>query len=130
MKIFSKHDTRRRLKHGHHDTDDLTDRIEIGFIATRQIVWAAEKAITDQLISRLFGYHILQIGCHEEFSLIAHSPVGHKVMFSPAWRAGSAHPVRSAKNCLWPVTMLMVVLHHALDFTEQAHRLLREATRC
>ena len=121
MKIFSKHETRRRLIHSYHDTDDLTDRIGDWFRSPLgQSVWSAEKAITDQLISRLFGYHILQIGCHEEFSLIANSPVGHKVMFRPAWRAGSAHPVALSEEL--PVTsdsVDVVVLHHALDFTEQ-----------
>tara|TARA_S200000501_G_scaffold366973_1_gene402642 strand:- start:40 stop:831 length:792 start_codon:yes stop_codon:yes gene_type:complete len=131
MKIFSKHEARRRLIHGYHDTDNLTDRIGDWFRSPLgQSVWAAEKAITDPLISRLFGYHILQIGCHEEFSLIENSPVGHKVMFRPAWRIGSTHPVALSEEL--PVasdSVDVVVLHHALDFTEQTHRLLREATR-
>ena len=131
MKIFTKHETRRRLTHSHHDTDDLTDRIGDWFCSPQgQSVWAAEKAITDQLIGRLFGYHILQIGCHEEFSLIENSPVGHKVMFRPAWRRGSTHPVALSEEL--PVasdSVDVVVLHHALDFTEQTHRLLREGTR-
>ena len=131
MKIFSRHETRRRLIHGYHDTDNLTDRIGDWFRSPLgQSVWAAEKAITDPLISRLFGYHILQIGCHEEFSLIENSPVGHRFMFRPAWRAGSAHPVALSEEL--PVasdSVDVVVLHHALDFTEQTHRLLREATR-
>ena len=51
-------------------------------------------------------------------------------MFRPAWRAGSAHPVALSEEL--PVasdSVDVVMLHHALDFTEQAHRLLREATR-
>ena len=47
-------------------------------------------------------------------------------MFRPAWRAGSAHPVALSEEL--PVasdSVDVVVLHHALDFTEQTHRLLR-----
>ncbi len=131
MNLFPKRDMLCRLTRGYHDADVLIEQIGEWFRSPQgQSVWAAEKAITDQLISRLFGYHILQIGCHEEFSLIENSPVGHKVMFRPAWDNRSSNPVALGEEL--PVasdTVDVVVLHHALDFTEQRHRLLREATR-
>ncbi|MBK51540.1 MAG: SAM-dependent methyltransferase [Gammaproteobacteria bacterium] len=131
MKHSSTHETRRRLGPGCSDTDILIELIGRWFRSPQgQSVWAAEKAITEQLIARLFGYHILQIGCHEEFSLVENSPVGHKVMFRPAYAKGSTNPVALGEEL--PVAndiVDVVVLHHALDFTEQTHRLLREATR-
>lgn len=131
MNLYSKHETRRRLLKGFPDSNMLANMVGQWFRTPQgQAVWQAEKVLTDPLLSRLFGYHILQIGCNEEFSLIAESPVGHKVIFAPTWRPGSANPV--ADNEELPLTtdsIDVVVLHHALDFTEDSHRLLREATR-
>ena len=63
MKHSSTHETRRRLGPGCSDTDILIELIGRWFRSPQgQSVWAAEKAITEQLIARLFGYHILQIG--------------------------------------------------------------------
>ena len=40
------------------------------------------------IISRLFGYHILQIGLEEHQDLISDSPAGHKIMFSSSGALG------------------------------------------
>ena len=131
MNVFSKHETRRRLLKGFPDSDMLANLIGQWFRTPQgKAVWEAEKALTDPLIARLFGYHILQIGCNEEFSLIADSPVGHKLIFAPSWRPGATNPVADNEELpLATDSIDVVVLHHALDFTEDSHRLLREATR-
>ena len=93
-------------------------------------VLKAERAIASPVISRLFGYHILQVGCCEEYSLIEDSPVGHKIMFTPVWRPGARNAVANNEELpLASDSMDVVVVHHALDFTSDSHRLLREATR-
>ncbi len=131
MNILSKHQTRRRLLRGMPDPDLLQLRIGQWFQSPQgREVWQVEREHVEPIISRLFGYHILQIGCHEEYSLIDNSPAGHKIQFSPSWRSGSQQAV--ADNEELPLandSMDVVVLHHALDFTEDNHRLLREATR-
>jgi len=131
MNLFSKHDTRRRLLRGMPDSDMLQLLIGQWFQSPLGAqVWQREKEIVTPLISRLFGYHILQVGCHEEYSLLEDSPVGHKIMFAPTWRRGSQQAV--ADNEELPLandSMDVVVVHHALDFTEDSHRLLREVTR-
>lgn len=93
-------------------------------------VWQAEMELVQPIVSRIFGYHILQIGCSEDHSLITDSPAGHKIIFSPNYRIGSRNAI--AKNEELPLgndTVDAVVLHHALDFSEDSHKLLREATR-
>lgn len=93
-------------------------------------VLRAEQALVTPIISRLFGYHILQVGCSEEYSLIRESPVGHKIIFAPVYRPGLRQAV--ANNEELPLandSIDVVVLHHALDFTDDSHRLLREVTR-
>lgn len=131
MNIFSKHETRRRLLRGLPDTDMLQLLIGQWFQSPQgSEVWRTELQHVEPIISRLFGYHILQIGCHEEYSLIESSPVGHKILFSPAWRSGNQQAVADNEELpLGNDSMDVVVLHHALDFAEDSHRLLREATR-
>ena len=131
MNLLSKHETRRRLLRGLPDSDLLVTRINQWFQTPQgAAVLSAELDAVRPIVSRFFGYHILQIGCTEEHSLIADSPAGHKIIFAPSYRAGSRNPV--ANNEELPLandSIDAVVLHHALDFTENSHRLLREATR-
>ena len=131
MKLLSKHETRRRLLRGMPDSNILATLVGRWF-QTRQgsEVLAAERAIVAPILSRLFGYHILQVGCNEECSLIEDSPVGHKIIFAPAWRSGARHPIADNEDLpLATDSMDVVVVHHALDFTDDSHRLLREVTR-
>jgi len=131
MNILSKHETRRRLLRGLPDSDTLHLRLGQWFQSPQgSEVWRIEQEHAEPIISRLFGYHILQIGCHEDYSLIENSPAGHKILFSPTWRGGEQQAV--ADNEELPLandSMDVVLLHHALDFTDDNHRLLREATR-
>ena len=131
MNILSKHETRRRLLRGVLDSDQLSELVGQWFQSPQGIaVLRAEQALVTPIISRLFGYHILQVGCNNEVSLIEDSPVGHKISFVPVHRPGSTQPV--ANNEELPLandSIDVVVLHHALDFTDDSHRLLREVTR-
>lgn len=131
MNIFSKHETRRRLLRGLDSKDLLTTLVGRWFqTPLGEKVFQAEKALIEPLIERMFGYHILQIGCNEEYSLIENSPVGHKIIFASSWRPGSKYPVAHIEELpLASDSIDVVVVHHALDFTEDSHRLLREATR-
>ena len=131
MKLLSKHETRRRLLRGLPDSDLLATLVG-QWLQTPQgyEVLQAEREIVTPLLSRLFGYHILQVGCNEECSLIDNSPVGHKIIFSPTWRPGTRHAIADNEELpLATDSIDVVVIHHALDFTDDSHRLLREATR-
>lgn len=90
----------------------------------------AERALLGPVISRVFGYHMLQLSCSPAVSMLDDCPVGHKICFAPAWEAGRDAPV--ADNEALPLetdSIDAVLLHHTLDFTPDSHRLLREATR-
>ncbi len=81
------------------------------------------------MLARVFGYHILQLGCCTK-SMLGESPVGHKFFFTPSYNSDSRSPV--AHNELLPLaneSVDAVLIHHALDFTPDSHRLLREAAR-
>jgi SAM-dependent methyltransferase len=93
-------------------------------------VLESERKIVNSLIEMMFGYHILQVGCSDEISLINESPVGHKIIFASQFRAGEGGAV--ANNEELPLandSIDVILIHHALDFTENSHRLLREVTR-
>lgn len=95
-----------------------------------QALYAAEKNQLDPLLARSFGYHILQISCSTEINLIAESPAGHKLRFAPQYIPGQKQAVALAEALpLETDSVDTVVLHHALDFTPDKHRLLREAAR-
>lgn len=131
MNLLSKHETRRRLIRGMPDSDILATMISQWFQSPQgYAVWDAEQKLVSPVVSRIFGYHILQIGCSEEHSLIADSPAGHKIIFAPSYRRGGKNPVANNEDLpLANDSIDAVVLHHALDFTEDSHKLLREATR-
>ena len=131
MQLFSKHGTRRRLIRGMQNQKLLHTLVARWFQSPLgEKVLEAEKSLTMPLIERLFGYHILQIGCNERHSLIEHSPAGHKIIFAPSWRTGCRYPVADNEELpLASDSMDVVVIHHALDFADDSHRLLREATR-
>lgn len=131
MNLLSKRETRRRLLRGMPESDMLSGLIGQWFQSPQGAeVLRAEQALVTPIISRLFGYHILQVGCSEEYSLIEESPVGHKIVFSPMYRPGCRQAVANNEELpLATDSIDVVVLHHALDFTDDSHRLLREATR-
>ncbi len=90
----------------------------------------AERAQLAPVLSRVFGYHMLQLSCSPGISMVDDCPVGHKFRFAPGWDAERQVPV--ANNEALPLgtdSIDAVLLHHALDFTPDSHRLLREATR-
>jgi SAM-dependent methyltransferase len=93
-------------------------------------VLKAERALVDRSIARIFGYHILQLGGSGEHSLIEDSPVGHKISFTSTYCPGISRAVADDEELPLPADSIDVVLvHHALDFTADSHRLLREAMR-
>lgn len=93
-------------------------------------VLTAERAMIAKSLSRLFGYHILQLGCSERHSLLDESPVGHKICFSSSYQPGEQQAVADNEELPLPAdSMDVVLIHHALDFTPDSHRLLREAMR-
>lgn len=88
-----------------------------------------EKEMLEPLLARVFGYHILQLGCSSQ-SMLGESPVGHKFFFTPSHINGNRFPV--ANNESLPLSngsVDAVLIHHALDFTPDSYRLLREAAR-
>lgn len=95
-----------------------------------QHLLASERSLVDELLQRRFGYHLLQLGCSE---LVLHerSPMGHKFSFCPHADAETAHTAIASGEAI-PLaadSVDLVLLHHALDYAEGQHQLLREVSR-
>ena len=91
---------------------------------------ATERATVEQMLSRRFGYHLLQLGCAE---LLLHdsSPMGHKFSFTAFQDTSTCHSAvaRGEEIPLESESVDLVLLHHALDFSGEQHQLLREVSR-
>jgi SAM-dependent methyltransferase len=131
LKFLSKHQTRRRLLRKLPDFEDLQEMCAQWFdtpLGAQALI--TEQKLVSRYLSRLFGYHILQMGCSPQHSLITDSPVGHKIIFSPNPAASGGMAV--ADNEELPLagdSIDVVLIHHALDFSPDSHKLLREAAR-
>ena len=89
-----------------------------------------ERRIVESMLSRRFGYHLLQLGCAE---LLLHdsSPMGHKFSFCTFPEKETCHSAiaRGEEIPLGSESVDLVLLHHALDFSAEQHQLLREVSR-
>ena len=93
-------------------------------------VAAAEAALAAEVLSDLFGYHLLQLGRPYEASLLAGSRIGHHITLGTnpaepgmsAYARGDALPLQAA-------TVDVLVLPHGLEFADDPHGVLREAER-
>ncbi|MDX1595197.1 MAG: class I SAM-dependent methyltransferase [Gammaproteobacteria bacterium] len=90
----------------------------------------AEREQLDDLLPERFGYHLLQIGALCGVSLLDQSPIRHRILLdedpaAPGCGVGAdpvALPFASD-------SIDAVVLHHALEFSSDPHRTLREVER-
>lgn len=109
---------------------EICDRLETWYAAPRgQYLLAQEQALCDELLDSVFGYHQLQLGVTRQQRLASDSRLGHKI-YANAVSGGEVGLV-SAPDCL-PFaddSIDVVVLHHALEFADKPHALLREAHR-
>lgn len=91
-----------------------------------------EKALVDELVPWLFGYHLVQIGFDASICLFKASPVSNKIMTVPSLTLGVPQNSVIAQPHELPFLtneIDVVILHHTLDFAEQPHQVLREAAR-
>jgi SAM-dependent methyltransferase len=93
---------------------------------------AAEQSLIDRILPTLFGYHLLQIGVDAQLALFMESPVRNKYVVAPKLELGLADNSVIADCSELPFeqnTFDVVILHHALDFAQSPHQVLREAAR-
>ena len=94
--------------------------------AGRQVLESG-RAILDQLLPGLFGYHLLQLSVSED-PLYGNSTISHKVCMglTPGDRNVVASPAQLPFD---DDSIDVVVLHHMLDFCDAPQTVLREVSR-
>ncbi len=94
-----------------------------------QELLAKEQNLLDAILGRRFGYHLLQLGCSNT-DMYSSSPIGHKFTIAPQSAVLKHSAIAKAEAIpLSEQSIDLVILHHALDFSDNPHQLLREVSR-
>lgn len=89
-----------------------------------------ERRLLDRKLPGLFGFHLMQLGISRQTMLFESSVIRHK--FALAGAPGAPGVSALAEPEQLPIesdSVDVVILHHALEFSENPHQLLREAAR-
>ncbi len=92
----------------------------------------AEKEVVERIVPTLFGMHLVQLSVDGRVQLYQDSPVTHCFSIVPELELGLSEQNVVAQNTDIPLaheSVDVVLLHHALDFTDSPHQVLREASR-
>lgn len=90
----------------------------------------SQRRLLEPVLDSIFGYHVLQLGYSPNVNMLGDGVAGHCFTFAPVWRNDVKHTVADIESLpLASDSMDAVLIHHALDFTADSHRLVREASR-
>ena len=90
-----------------------------------------EGQLLGRFLADLFGFHIVQLGCHHRDNLLDGSRIAHQVRVD----LGHTLNVNADMHCIEDALPLaansidVVVLPHVLEYALDVHRVLREAER-
>lgn len=112
-----------------HDLVNLWYGTELG----RQI-FDLEKALLDQLLPELFGYHLMQMGVVNSPLLTSSSPIKHQFFVGEVSDKSQGGPSGAVQSKITELAIAsdsidVAVLHHNLDFHHNPHGVLREVGR-
>lgn len=87
-----------------------------------------QKAVLEQLLPGLFGYHLMQLSIQRE-PLYAASPINHKFPMALVPEDEGSFLGRATSLPLEDDSMDVVILHHLLEFFDAPQQILREVSR-
>lgn len=91
-----------------------------------------ELQVMQQLLPRLFGYHIVQIGMPAGQPYFRDSPISHRLQLQVEGQECVAEATLRCRTDALPLlaeSMDVVLLPHTLEFSATPHKLLRECER-
>ena len=94
-----------------------------------QLLVDKERDCLDGELGDLFGYHLLQLSVARQLDLTQASRISHRFALYPQ---ATQNPIVTGVADfthlpLPPNTVDLVILHHALDFSQKPHQVLRES---
>ena len=109
---------------------EICTRLETWYAGPRgQYLLDQERVLTRGLLDNVFGYHQLQIGVTRHQALADDSQVSHKI-YSNMLPGGDVGLLSEPEFLPFANDSIdVVILHHALEFAERPHALLREVHR-
>jgi SAM-dependent methyltransferase len=95
------------------------------------LIAAVERQLLGRFLPDLFGFHIVQLGCHHVDGLLDASRVTHKVRIDLGHTLNTHADMHCVEDALplAPNSIDVLVLPHVLEYALDAHRVLREAER-
>lgn len=92
-------------------------------------ILSQQLALTQPLVERMFGYHLMQAGVTSAVDFAACSRINHRFRLSACGEQRGAALVEFEQLPLPSESIDVVLLHHLLDFASHPHQVLREAAR-
>ena len=99
--------------------------------APGSLIAAVERQLLGRFLPDLFGFHIVQLGCHHVDGLLDGSRVTHKLRIDLGHTLNTDANLHCVEDALplAPNSIDVLVLPHVLEYALDAHRTLREAER-
>lgn len=95
------------------------------------LVAAVEQRMLSRILPDLFGYHLVQLGCHHDGNLLDSSRISHRVLVELGHEPVEGADMQCVDDAL-PLasgSVDVLVLPHVLEFSADPRRVLREAER-
>lgn len=89
----------------------------------------AQQAQLDPLLAGLFGYHLLELSALGSQGLCRESKINHCSAIGMIDRQKASAIAQFEQLPLSDESIDVVILHHALDYSQHPHQVLREAAR-
>jgi SAM-dependent methyltransferase len=87
------------------------------------------RAVLASKLETAFGYHILQLGPVRGHSLLAASPINHRIHAGERGGAGVGLVCEADEIPLDSDSVDVIVAHHCIEFSANPHQVLRELQR-
>ncbi len=92
-------------------------------------IFEAQQGQLDQVLSELFGYHLLEMSCFDCPGLSRSSRINHRFRLSPVNNPDAGALADYESLPLASESIDVVILHHVLEYSTHPHQILREANR-
>ena len=88
-----------------------------------------QKLITDEVLSTMFGYHLMQISACRDITLYENSKIRHRFSLGPLKGSNIAGITDEEQLPIESESVDVVLLHHTMEYSQHPHQLLKEASR-